>query len=250
MDSNGVYLIAKTEHYRRVVIRENPVTKVVNGPFGRVRYRNGFPYGGSNEEEDEEESSKPISFVPSLLAANRQICAEALPILYSNKFMLEDTTALHSFMADLRPQTRELLEDVTIQGWGYTKAHKALNHPGLTMLSGAVNLKRLHFQCRIGWGNNIRKVARQIYRDGFHWLEAVGVAKGNYDAAVGLISLAEFTPQRSPWRTPGEEDAAEQAANMEAFGDELRKLLSYKKPSSSHKSEGKGNGKGKGKVDD
>ncbi|KAF2490083.1 hypothetical protein BU16DRAFT_531421 [Lophium mytilinum] len=252
VDGNGVHLIAKTEHYRRVVIRENPVTNVVNGPFGRVRYRNGFPhpYGGSNEEEDEEESSKPISFVPSLLAVNRQICAEALPILYSNKFMLEDTTALHSFMADLRPKTRELLEDVTIQGWGYTKAHKALNHPGLTMLSGAVNLKRLHFQCRIGWGNNVRKVARQVYRDGFHWLEAVGVAKGNYDAAVDLISLAEFTHHRSPWRIPNEEDAVDQAAKMEAFGDELRKLLSYKKPSSSRKSEGKRNGKGKGKVDD
>ncbi|KAF2806456.1 uncharacterized protein BDZ99DRAFT_466028 [Mytilinidion resinicola] len=249
VDGNGVHLISKTEHYRRVVIRSNPSMNAINDPFGRGGYHHRVLYGESNEDENEEPSGR-VSFVPSLLAVNRQICTEALPILYSNKFMLEDTTALHSFMADLRPRTRELLEDVTIHGWGYTKAHKALNHPGLTMLSGAVNLKRLHFQCRIGWGNNIRKVARQVYRDGFHWLEAVGVAKGNYDAAVDIISLAEFTPQRTVWRTPGEEDAVEQAAKMEVFGDELRKLLSYKKPSSSRKSEGKGARKIKGKTDD
>lgn len=162
----------------------------------------------------------------ALLAANRQIYSEALPILYSNTFMLEDTTALHAFMANLNPKTRSLLEIISIRNWGRTKSHKALNHPGLTMLAGAVNLKRLHFDTRIAGGGGPQRVARQIYRDGFHWLEAVGSAKGKKDAAVELIEVLESNWQRGFWLTRREEpEGRGSQQNLEAFRGELRKLL-------------------------
>jgi hypothetical protein len=246
-DDKGVFLTSKTEHYRRVVVRHHPDLNTYNRRRDLDAFRRVISDGNSDEDE-EDGPPQPVSFVPSLLAVNRQINTEALAVLYSNKFTVEDTTALHTFVANLAPRSRELLEDITIQGWGYSRTHKALNHPGLTMLAFATNLKRVNFQCRLGWNSTPSAVARQIYRDGFHWLEAVGVAKGKTDAAVDIITLADHNLTGRAWRRTTDAVAPTSSVGRQMFEAEMRKLLGYKKPTGPRKSKGKS--KGKGKADD
>jgi hypothetical protein len=143
-----------------------------------------------------------------------------------NAFVLEDTTALHSFLATIGPRNSVLLADVTIKAWGYSKAHKALNHPAFTLLVNAVNLRRLHLDCRLHWRSNPKSVAMQVYRDGFHWLEAVGVAKGKFDAAVEIIELLPDS-LNSRWYGAGSGGPAKPSheEQMKLFRNELTKLL-------------------------
>lgn len=239
---NGIYLVSKTKNYRRVV-ELAPSNQQPRSNYPTIRHRRGY-VAFSNPGEKETPKAVP-NLAIALLATNRQIYSEALPILYSNTFMLEDTTALHAFMANLNPKTRSLLETISIRSWGRTKSHKALNHPGLTMLAEAVNLKRLHFDTHIAGGGGPQRVARQIYRDGFHWLEAVGSAKGKKDAAVELIEVLEDNWQRYSRATRrGELEGRGPQHDLEAFRDELRKLLGgvtekrslKKKPKKSKKS--------------
>ena len=185
-----------------------------------------LPLPTSDSDSDSAPATLP-AFVPNLLALNRQIYGEAQPILYrSNAFVVEDTTALHSFLANIGSRNAAALADVTIKGWGHSKAHKALNHPAFTLLANAVNLRRLHLDCRISWYSSPQRIAMQVYRDAFHWLEAVGTATGRWDAALDLIEVMEdnFATTRysmigSQRQTPSHEE------QMEVFQDELRKLL-------------------------
>ena len=170
-------------------------------------------------------SSTPISALsPSILLLNRAIYAETQPILYAgNTFFFQNTAAMYAFLAIIGPKNRATLTDVTLRGWGFTKTHKALNHPAFTMLAGAVNLTRLHIDCRIA-GGGPRKSAKQLYRDGFHWFEAMGAAKGKLDAAVEVIEIATeymgtFGHRPFPWEGLRSEETVEE------FRDELRKLL-------------------------
>ena len=94
------------------------------------------------------------------------------------------------------------------------------------MLAEAVNLKRLHFNTSIAWKGAPQRFARQIYRDGFHWLEAVGSAKGKKDAAAELIEVFVGSWRRNPWtRRRDEPEGRGPQHDLEAFRDELRKLL-------------------------
>lgn len=185
-DLDAIFLIPKTKHFRRTVQRSVHHINSVTGYHCSARSQcsvRGSPKAAT-------ETPLP-ALTPNILLLNRAIYAETQPILYAdNTFELEDTTAMHAFLAIIGPKNRATLTDLTIKGWGYTKAHKALNHPAFTMLASAVNLTRLHLDCQIAWGGP-DKVAKQLYRDGFHWLEAVGAAKGKFDAAIELIDIPD-----------------------------------------------------------
>ena len=66
----------------------------------------------------------------------------------------------------------------------------------------------------------------QVYRDGFHWLEAVGVAKGKFDAAVEIIELLPES-LNSRWYGAGSGGPAKPSheEQMKLFRNELTKLL-------------------------
>lgn len=67
-------------------------------------------------------------------------------------------------------------------------------------------------------------IAKQLYRDGFHWLEAVGVAKGKFDAAIDIIEIPEVNLNGFPYgRVNGDNLSLEE--KMEQFRGELRKML-------------------------
>ena len=185
------------------------------------------PQPVSDADSDSAPTTLP-TLVPNLLALSHQIYSEAQPFLYGmNAFVLEDTMALHAFLANVGPRNSALLADVTIKAWGYSKTHKALNHPAFTLLVSAVNLRRLHLDCRLHWRSNPKSVAMQVYRDGFHWLEAVGLAKGKFDAAVGIIELLPENFDDSRWYRAGTgtQEKPSHEEQMKVFQNELTRLL-------------------------
>ena len=224
-DANGIFLASKTKRYRRTVQRLLPSMSRSADRYRSIHYR--YHRTQSQSPKASADITLP-ALVPNLLLLNHAIYAETQPILYAgNAFAVEDTTAMHAFLANIGPKNRATITDLTVKGWGYTKAHKALNHPALTMLADAVSLKRLHFDCQITWGTDAKRKAKQLYRDAFHWLEAMGVQKGKFDAAVDIIQISDryLTGEAfAPMHMHASESGAEKS--MEVFRSELRKLLS------------------------
>ena len=170
-----------------------------------------------------------FSLVPNLLALNHQVHAETYPILYGgNVFALDDTTALYSFCANIGPKNCAALRELTIKEFGYSTAHKALNHPAFTIMASAINLTRLHLDCLVHpWGGQ-QHMARKFFSDAHHWLEAVGSARGRRDAAVDIIDLGQQnfrSPFNSGTQSGQQADLSKPQEMIEKFQSELRKLL-------------------------
>ncbi|KAL9003105.1 MAG: hypothetical protein Q9188_004010 [Gyalolechia gomerana] len=174
---------------------------------------------------------KPIlkpSFGPNILLLSRQMHAETSPILYgANVFAFEDTRALHAFCANVGPKNCALLQQLALKHMGYSKGSKALNNPAFAMLGSAVNLTRLAMDCSIHYSGRGEQIARQFYRDGHHWLEAVASNKGRRDAAVDIIELG-----MQNIRLYGYTSSDDEASNREkmpeittSFRNELRRML-------------------------
>lgn len=225
-DPNGIFFVSRTKQYRRTVERETP-SSIITARRNR-HYRNRWYNQQTSQSPGCPQVSvqpaplEPAPLVPNMLLLNKEIYAQTQPILYAtNAFAVEDTMALHAFLANIGTKNRATLADLTIKGWGYTKSHKALNHPAFTMLAGAVNLTRLHLDCKISWSGP-KHSARQLYRDGFHWLEAMGAAKGQYDAAIDIVEIADDNLGLYYGRIENKPTKEERLVEFES---ELRKLL-------------------------
>lgn len=222
-EEGGLSLVSKTKAYRRTIARG----MIYDGdgsyylPNRRTRRKD------YNDESDEAE----VAFnhlSPNILAVNKQIHSEAIGYLYKQPLVLEDTMALHTFIAAIGPTNRLRISDLTVRGWGSGRGtHKAMNVASLTMLAGCTNLKSFNLDCNIGWLRAPKHLARQIYRDGHYFLEAYGAAHGRKDAAVEVLQLNEWNYDRGnyySWRRsgntlPGSDEFKKQ------FQAEMRKLL-------------------------
>lgn len=96
-DENGIYLALKIKAYRRTIIRS---TQAMNDLTGDARrYRRHVPRN-LQVVITEAKLHPPAALVPNLLLLNRETYAQTQPILYgSNDFAVQDTTALHAFLA-------------------------------------------------------------------------------------------------------------------------------------------------------
>lgn len=100
-----------------------------------------------------------------------------------------------------------------------------MNHPGLTLLTNAPNLKRLSIDTEIYWGGGARKAAKQLYRDGFRWLEALYAAKGTAGFDIIELHKDNFEEQRYGrfGGTPPKQHSHEES--MKLFKEELKKYV-------------------------
>ncbi|KAM3416706.1 hypothetical protein BST61_g8297 [Cercospora zeina] len=238
-EPNGLTLVARTKKYRRCVVRGPIDVAETDRHYGkkyRYRYHEWSRSWASEQDNDDDDESEEYSgdrlLVPNLLAVNKQIHEEATSYLYKQEMILEDTNALHIFLASIGPSNRELLTEVTLRGWGVGKGTmKGYNFAALTMLQGCTNLQTLLFECSLDGYREPVGLARQIYRDGVFFLEAIGDAQGSYDAAVDVVRLGKwhFDPRHDPrcgrkTVRPLEPEVIAQSRRDE-FEGELRRLL-------------------------
>lgn len=212
VDPDEIVLRSKTKNFRRSIVRtDSEGVGVRKEPRQELR--------------------------PAILAVCSQIYEEASPLLYGQSIHVDDTMTLHAFIACTSHRNRLLLREIVVHSWGMGRgAHKAMNHPALTLLATCTNLEHVFFACQIHWGsyhrneNTIKLVARQLYRDGFHFLEAIGAARGNQDAAIDVVEIHENHYGQFPGGIlagfPDEDQKyAAMESDREAFRDELKKLL-------------------------
>ncbi|KAF2756291.1 hypothetical protein EJ05DRAFT_478299 [Pseudovirgaria hyperparasitica] len=128
------------------------------------------------------------SFVPALLALNKQIHVEAVAVLYSNEFVFADTQAMYNFLAQIGSH-RRFVRYITIKEWGWGNGtHKAINHPAMTLLCDAVGLEKFKVSCTF-CSHNSKRIAERLYRDGHHWFEAVGHRMKNKTAVFEILEV-------------------------------------------------------------
>ena len=189
-----IFLVSKIKALRRILVRDIMTESNASGSRRRSGMRRFWQRALLPSSDGASTSAKPMSMVPNLMLLNKQVYAETQPLLYSaNDFILEDTTALHTFLASIGHNNVATLKDLTINGWGHTKAHKAMNFPALTLLGGATKLERIEFNCEVSYGGS-RNVAKQLYRDGHLWFEARGLA------AVDVMHFSKGQLTYATWR--------------------------------------------------
>jgi hypothetical protein len=91
----------------------------------------------------------------------------------------------------------------------------------------ATNLQRLKILGTIATSYAVdgpKGVARQFYQDAFPWIDAVGVSKGRFDAALDILELSPHNFTHNDHRAKLN-DAELEAKNTEKFKEEVRKLL-------------------------
>lgn len=164
---------------------------------------------------------------PNLLAVNKQIQVEATAWLYQQPVILEDTMALHTFLAAIGPSNRNAVTDIVVKGWGRGRGtHKAMNVAGMTSLADCPNLKRFRLDCDIAWRRHPKSLASQLYRDGHYFFERFGVVKGKKDAILDVLQLSECNFDRTGyWNHVVNEPEADAEEFKEAYAAEMRKLL-------------------------
>ncbi|KAK3622651.1 hypothetical protein LTR56_014307 [Elasticomyces elasticus] len=222
-DENGITLVAKTNQYRRTVKRG---TITENGGYGRRRRR--YWQQPSQSQSQATQPAATRALCPALLAVSKQLHAEGVNYLYQQEIVLEDTYALHSFLATIG-SNRSRLTDLTVKTWGSGGTHKAMNFCSFTLLGNCTNLQTLFLDCSIGWQRNPKGLARQLYRDGVYFFEQFGAANGAKDAAVDILELNDtnFDSGRGYWRRRND-PALEKDDFKDQCHAELRKLLAVK----------------------
>ncbi|KAI9691271.1 MAG: hypothetical protein M1820_009802 [Bogoriella megaspora] len=239
LDSNAVYLVSKMRQYRHTVRRAKEFGEMgaTHRSYRWSRIPRSRAFSRSSEAAIGEKSESYVAFTVTILAVNSTIRTEAEAWLYSrNKFVFEDSTALHSFLAVQSLRHRHLIRDVTINAWDHGRAHKAMNLPSFTLLATCLNLRRLKIDCAIIWGGRDMEklVARKVYRDGFHFLEAVAQHRST-DEAVAIIEMNEKNwPGRRTsyrWKADGSgserfvEEAPGNETSLAKFRSELKFLM-------------------------
>lgn len=166
------------------------------------------------------------SLTPAIVVLNHETYAQAQPILYgSNEFALEDPKALLAFCITIGPKNCAMLQKVSLYHFGNTTARRALRYPAFAALANAVNLQNLSLVCCIRPGDALR-TARDFFRDGHAWLEAVGAKEGRRDAAVDRIQIGSQNISRYGGYDTDDTTYEENLEKMRTtFRAELRRLL-------------------------
>ena len=228
LTDEAITLVSKTKKNRRTVTRgpiPNDDGTWYYGSRRRRRARRAALL--SQQSQQSEVQDQPNQLTPALLAVNKQVHSEALGYLYQQPIVVEDTYALHSFLASIG-SNRSAVTEIVVRGWGGGRgAHKAMNFCAFPLLGLCNNLKKVVFDCEIGWYRAPERLARQLYRDGHIFFEAYGTANGGKDAAVDVLELSEWNfDKNNNWSyRRGGDSLPDKDGCKKRFQAELRKLL-------------------------
>lgn len=227
VEPEDLTLVSKTKDYRRLAVRGQFRNMTNKSFYSRRRARRRVAKADDGEEEHHQELR------PALLGVNRQVYGEAGMYLYGQTIHAEDTKTLHTFISSIGTGGRQKLREVVVHEWGQGRStHKSMNHAGLTALYGCTNLERVTLDCRISDHlDSAAKVARQMYRDGFLWMEAVGSYKGKFDAVLDIVELHESNFGLHECSKSHSEDEVKKnkddvERNKDLYRKEVRRLLS------------------------
>lgn len=137
----------------------------------------------------------------ALLATNKQIHDEAMPILYAHCIKLESTTTLLDFLSQSEDSVTERLTNLRMKSYIKTSSRNAMLN-----LAKATNLTRLHIESGVFSEGDPNKAAKGFHTEAGKFLEAIGAKKGDRTAGVDVLSFGKqaFTfkdekKQPRPW---------------------------------------------------
>ncbi|KAI7066055.1 hypothetical protein KC339_g15622 [Hortaea werneckii] len=138
-----------------------------------------------------------------LLAVNKEVYTDALPIFYAHTLKFESTTTLLDFLSQIPTSIRPRLHSLEIKSYIKTTSRNAMH-----FLAEAQNLTRLRIESGVYCGSEPAdpvKAARAFYADAYKFLEAIAAAsafkaageKGNdeggkKDAGVDLLEFGRL----------------------------------------------------------
>ncbi|CAG8958775.1 hypothetical protein HYFRA_00011725 [Hymenoscyphus fraxineus] len=233
--SEPIFVTSKTKSRRRVAARTTDHTCL---PQFKQQYSWRYFYPNRSESKSNN-ASEETKFAPKLLAVSKTIHAEAAAILYSRPMVVADNNALLVFLAQIGRRHSALLRDITIVNWCHSRSFKNINHSAMVLLALTTDLERLNIEGLTGYLFPRRSslicrrfeihVARDVYRDCYPWLEAVGRSKGDRFAGIGILHLSsdpEYLAilQLLKHGEDGGEDDEEKPLGV--YRKELRRLLS------------------------
>ncbi|KAL8879890.1 MAG: hypothetical protein Q9192_008139 [Flavoplaca navasiana] len=219
-----ISLAFKMKGYRHTVTLGNPTTF---HDVPRKAYRKDFDGPACCRYVPPARVSRP-SLAPAIIALNHETHKQAQPVLYgANIFAFENPKALLAFCANIGPKNCAMLQKVNLKHFGNTVVRRAQCYPAFAALASAVNLQFLNLDCSIRRGDPVL-TARQFFRNGHNWLEAVGANEGRRDAAVDRIQLGPENVARSRYGVPSIDDLTDEQKLEKMttlFQTELRRLL-------------------------
>lgn len=236
MDPAGIHLSAAKVDSRRRVVRRAPGAFRYDEYVDNERLDTAVPYWaypsigkwGSVGYKD---------LAPVLLRTNKRIHQEALGYLYNrNNFFFATPYALHTFIVNIGTRNAPFLRDLTIVDWIRDGPYHGYSHSCFTAMLLAPNVESLKIlgNLCIHWnGAGTRRIARYVFENAFPWLEAVGFAKGKYDAALSILNVSPFNFTTFKNRRGGGNEAVRKAArqteeeNQREFKNFLRHFLRY-----------------------
>ncbi|EKG12099.1 hypothetical protein MPH_10810 [Macrophomina phaseolina MS6] len=155
----------------------------------------------------------------SLLGVNKQIHAEAAPVLYSaNRFRFSDPVAMHTFVNQLSRPTRGLLRSVELSSWFARRSYCCAFNSAVfgIMAEGCTGVREFRFW-HWTYERQPRWEARRIYRWAYQWLDVLAATKKGGVAEVLSVLSKGVERWGEKWQVGNE--------NWEEFSREFVRLM-------------------------
>lgn len=136
----------------------------------------------SNREIYAKQYCEGSKFRVGLLAVNKEVYDEALPILYNHSLRFDTTATLLDFLGQLPNTVRPRITKISIKAFVKTAARNAMH-----FLAESPSITTLHIDGGVYAGDDPVKAAKEFYDCAYKFLEAVGGRKGSKTAGVDVI---------------------------------------------------------------
>ncbi|KAK3716647.1 hypothetical protein LTR37_006277 [Vermiconidia calcicola] len=121
-----------------------------------------------------------------LLAVNKEIYKEAVPILYAHNLLFDSTSTLLDFLSQTPAEVKPRLRNITAKHLVKTQSRNCFLN-----LAPATNITRLHIVAGVASEADPAKAAKTFYGDAYRFLEAVGAKKGDKMGGVDVLSFGK-----------------------------------------------------------